>query len=271
MKKQSWSVREWEKNRRRHSHMRWCTQTKADRPEGEPINYSPPSIIQSIDQRLSAYVCVNQHRNTCAHTHTHTHRGQPSALIWFKMTSQCGSKASEGRGFKLLLGLKTEGEQYFSFHVRVLLFLLPLSSVLFFLIFLLVSSLLTSPMPAIDKHRPLLAYTFAVSCHAFSQNLSPLSFSCLSLSLSLHSYAHRHSQTHASMDTHYPFLCNWKDALAVCHTTKVDQMAEYPWGSTSPKERIKEKNLSLPLSLLLCLSLTHIHTWTHLRKVKRSE
>ncbi len=102
-----------------------------------------------------------------------------------------------------------------------------------------------------------------------------LSSAFLSLSLSLHAVSLSfplHSQNHASTlawtDTHthihYPFLCNWKDALAVCHTTKMDQMAEYPWGCTSPTGRIKETSLSLSLSL--CLPLSHLlfsHTETH--------
>ena len=53
--------------------MRWCTQTEADRPEGEPINYSPPSIIQSRPRALC--MCVY------GPTHMHTPSSQPSALI----------------------------------------------------------------------------------------------------------------------------------------------------------------------------------------------
>lgn len=87
-------------------------------------------------------------------------------------------------------------------------------------------------------------------------------------------HTHKHILSDACTLTwtqaHYPFLRNWKDALAVCHTAKVDQMAEYPWGSTSPTGRIKEKNLSLshstPLSLPLTVPAFHrlplIHTLT---------
>lgn len=39
--------------------MRWCTQTETDRLEGEPINYSPLSIIQSSPGVLC--VCGRPH------------------------------------------------------------------------------------------------------------------------------------------------------------------------------------------------------------------
>lgn len=64
--------------------------------------------------------------------------------------------------------------------------------------------------------------------------------------------------------THNPFLCNWKDVLTGCHNTKMDQMAKYPWGSTSPTEGIKENPLRLsPFTLSHSPPPTHTRTCTH--------
>lgn len=58
--------------------MRWCTQTEADRLEGEPINYSPLSIIQSRPGALC--VCGRPHQHMKKKIHTR-HPAQPSDLI----------------------------------------------------------------------------------------------------------------------------------------------------------------------------------------------
>lgn len=79
-----------------------------------------------------------------------------------------------------------------------------------------------------------------------------------SVCLCAHTYTHIHS--------HNPFLCNWKDALTVCHNTKMDQMAKYPWGSTSPTERIKDNSPPPPPASPCFPYLTHFsapHTSIH--------
>ena len=77
--------------------MRWCTQTEADRPEGEPINYSPPSIIQSRPGALSACVyvyvvvmdkCPHKY-NRISETHCQVnfpgpHRRSSVVVLWLK-------------------------------------------------------------------------------------------------------------------------------------------------------------------------------------------
>lgn len=212
--------------------MRCCTQTEADRLEGEPINYSSVSIIQSRPGLVP--VCVGPG------THRRRTRLPPSTLIWFKMTSQCGSKASESWSFKLLPGFKTEKKLYFPLHCKALLFHTTPSSI-------------TVPLSSCFKplpRWPVPVHKVQTQAHfqrpPFSTHPTLPVHLCLSSFIlgSLSLPALLRLCLSSRMDTHYPFLCNWKDALAVCHTTKVDQMAEYPWGSTSPTERIKEKNLS---------------------------
>lgn len=140
-----------------------------------------------------------------------------------------------------------------------------------------------SPKAAMQEYRPPLACTLTISHLTFlSKPLHSLLSSplpphpthlpcCVFVFPSVLSHTLADPCVHTHMDTHYPFLCNWKDALAVCHTTKVDQMAEYPWGSTSPTEWIKEKNLTLSLTTPLCLSFFPSPSPAHARSHSQTQ
>lgn len=197
---------------------------------------------------------------TLTHEKKYTHGIQPSPLIWFKMTSQCGFKASDGRDFKLLLSLKTGDEQYFLGPYQSPLIpvhpLLPSFSHLALGLFPLDESQASNAGIQAPLWCHLYCFTFTVSLKSYALSLFfPLSLSFhLTVSLSFLLCSHTHSQTHAC-------------TLTWTHTIHFSVIEKMPWLFATLLKWIRWQNIpevvhlqQSELKRKTSLSLTHTHT-----------